>query len=177
MPKINRGKDFETCIRKAVECLPEVSIDRFADPGSRFKGVCNICDFGIYKKPLYLYLECKATWSSTLNYKSAIRQNQWEGLLEKSKISGIRAGVVVWFIEQNFTAFVPIGVLDAERRAGKRSLNVKQLLEANINHIRVFGFKKRVLNTYDGELFMRCLLNADKEKAEDWWEGRECLKN
>ena len=37
-----------------------------------------------------------------------ITKDQWDGLVEKSKIPGVVAGIIVWFIDHDTTTFVPI---------------------------------------------------------------------
>ena len=86
MGRPNRGKDFETAIRECFETISSVSIDRLPDPMSGYSGVRNICDFHVFQAPHDFYIECKCLYGNTLNYKSAIRVNQWDGMEEKSKI-------------------------------------------------------------------------------------------
>lgn len=43
MPR-NRGKDFESVIRKSFEKVSGVSIDRLHDQTNGFRGSQNICD-------------------------------------------------------------------------------------------------------------------------------------
>lgn len=106
----NRGKDFEQKIREAILRVPNVSLDRMPDPTNGYMGVRNICDFMVYKKPTLYYLECKCTHENTLHF-SYIRDNQWQGLTEKSEIDGVVAGVIVWFIKHDRTVFIPISRL------------------------------------------------------------------
>ena len=91
---VNRGKQFEQQVKKALEKLPDTSVDRLIDPTAGFAGVGNISDFIVYNEPAQIYVECKAYHGNTLNFK-AIRPNQWKGLQEKSDIKGVHAGVLV----------------------------------------------------------------------------------
>ena len=90
---INRGKDFEKVIKEAFEKVPGVSIDRLHDQMNGFAGSANISDFIMYKYPHEYYIECKSVHGNTLPF-SNISKNQWNGMLEKSKIDGVFAGVM-----------------------------------------------------------------------------------
>ena len=154
----NRGKDFEKEIKNCFELVPHVSVDRLPDPMSGYSGVRNICDFSVFQSPDTFYIECKCHYGNTLNYKSDIRVNQWDGLLEKSKIFGCVAGVVVWFIDHDVTAFVTIQDLLAHRNSGHKSLNVVDITGDNsVPHFLVDGIKKRTMYKYLGEDFLRKL--------------------
>ena len=154
----NRGKDFETEIKTCFELVPHVSVDRLPDPMSGYSGVRNICDFSVFQSPDTFYIECKCHYGNTLNYKSDIRVNQWDGLLEKSKIFGCVAGVVVWFIDHDITAFVTIQDLLAHRNSGHKSLNVVDITGDNsVPHFLVDGSKKRTMDKDLGEDFLRKL--------------------
>ena len=146
---VNRGKDFEKVIKKAFELQPNLSVDRFPDPMAGYAGIRNICDFGVYFYPHYYYLECKAIRGNTLNFNSQITQDQWNGLLAKSKIRGIRAGIIVWFIEHDITVYVSIQVLELLKSNGAKSLHINDLLENKIHFIKIKAKKKRVLYEYD----------------------------
>ena len=62
MRKQNRGKEFEGCIRKAFENVPNVSFDRLPDPMAGYSGVRNICDFSMFQSPDMFYIECKCLY-------------------------------------------------------------------------------------------------------------------
>lgn len=153
---ISRGKAFEEVLKKAFMGCPGVSIDRLRDPTMGQLGVKNFCDFIVYKKPLQHYFECKAVSGNTLNFSSHISEYQWAGLLEKSKIPGVVAGVIVWFTDRDVTLFMPIEELERMRVSGKKSLNVKEALpdEGPQRGVFIKGKKKRVFFEYNVELFL-----------------------
>lgn len=148
---VNRGKDFEDCIREACEAVPDTSVTRLIDPQAGYAGVRNICDFIVYKYPTQFFLECKSIKGNTLNFKSDITKNQWDGLLEKSKVRGVVAGVVVWFIDHDQTIFVPIQNLEEMRQLGEKSFNVTKWSVDDWFHIP--GRKKRIYFEYAMEKF------------------------
>lgn len=102
MSSQNRGKDFENVIKKAFKRFSDVSIDRLHDQTTGYAGSSNICDFVVYKRPNQYYIECKSTGGKSLPL-TRITKNQFEGLIAKSKIPGVIAGVIVWFIDLDRT--------------------------------------------------------------------------
>ena len=165
MNKKNLGKEFENKIKSCLN-KPELnfSLDRLPDPLGGFVGVRNISDFQGYKLPFQYYLECKCTYGNTLNFKSNITDDQWEGLTEKSKILGVLAGFCIWFIDYEETVFVPIQEMNRLRFIeNKKSLNIKDL--NNINLFKIVGEKKRVYFDYDADTFIK---NLDRLCKEYW---------
>ena len=155
---INRGKDFERRIKEAFEKVPEVSIDRIHDQTTKFKGSTNICDFIVYKKPYEYYIECKSVHGNTLPF-SNITETQWKGMLEKSKIEGVRAGILCWWVDLDETWFIPIWVLeDAKTVMNAKSINLKHPYMIAY-WTRVMGKKKRVFFDYDMSNFLKRMEN------------------
>lgn len=159
---INRGKKFEQVIRESFERVPGVSIDRLNDNTAGFKGIAGICDFIVYREPYEYYIECKSVHGNTLPF-SNITETQWNGLLQKSQIEGVFAGVICWWIQKDTTLFIPIQILEAERLEGKKSirfdyenqfLGYYPSIELEIETIEIKGKKKRVFFEYDMEKFL-----------------------
>lgn len=154
----NRGKKFERVIREAFEKVPGVSIDRLHDQTNGFKGSQNICDFIVYKEPYEYYIECKSVHGNTLPF-SNITETQWNGLLQKSQIEGVFAGVICWWVDKDITRFIPIQVLQMLKDGGKKSLNCYWDSCVDVYNIRysipeIKGKKKRVFFDYDMEEFL-----------------------
>lgn len=150
---INRGKQFEDVIRKSFEKVPGVSIDRLHDQTTGFKGSQNICDFIVYKEPYEYYIECKSVHGNTLPL-SNITDTQWNGLLEKSKIEGVFAGVICWWIDKDITLFIPIDTLQFYKNYGYKSVKYDQFdIWVNYEAIQIKGKKKRVFFDYNMEEF------------------------
>lgn len=163
---VNRGKKFENVIKEAFLKVPNVSIDRLHDQTNGFKGSQNICDFIVYKEPYEYYIECKSVHGASLPF-SNITDTQWKGLLEKSKIEGVFAGIICWWIDKDVTAFIPIWYLEWIRlyHPEVKSVNVNRLLKEsaeyeeymkfqNPHFIQIKGKKKRVFFDYDMEEFL-----------------------
>ena len=172
--RVNRGKDFEGQVEAGFEKVPGVSIDRLPDPMAGYAGVKNICDYIVYKHPNQYYIECKSCYGNTMsihsnNPKKAygnITNNQWEGLLEKSKIPGVRAGILVWFIDHDETYWIDIRLLKRHRDEGNKSIAywcdwIKfDSLELG-KWTRIVGKKRRVLFDYDFDNFLKEMESYD----------------
>lgn len=164
MTKINRGKDFESQIENAFLNVRGCTVDRLPDQMSGFSGSSNICDYIAYKYPTIFYIECKSCYGNTLSIHSNgekrhygdISDKQWTGLLEKSKVDGVVAGYMIWFIEWDKTVFVSADELAKHRAKGNKSLHVNQLCD--VPHTLIPGKKMRVKFNYDLTDFV--LLNA-----------------
>lgn len=164
---VNRGKKFEDVVRDCFEATPDVSIDRLHDQTNGYKGSSNICDFIVYREPLEYYFECKSVHGNTLSIYSItkdpkhphdygnITNKQWEGLLEKSQINGVIAGVICWWVDHDATAFLPIRMLQDLRDAGYKSVNIRETDGWQQHYGRewnwhwLVGKKKRVFFDYD----------------------------
>ena len=157
----NRGKQFEDVIRSCFEKIPGVSVDRLHDQTTGYAGSTNICDVIVYQKPYEYYFECKSVHGNTLSIHSNpkpdkkgvlhgfygnITDKQWEGLLEKSKIDGVIAGVICWWIDHDVTLFLPIQSLNNESLLGIKSVSYNS---NRTNPIMINGTKKRVFFDYD----------------------------
>lgn len=165
---VNRGKQFEDLFRQGIEELDNISLDRFPDPMAGFLGVRNICDFGLYKCPFQYYIECKTLTGNTLNYKSAITENQWQGLQDKSKLQGVNAGVLVWYMSWDITVFVNIKDLTEHRAGGAKSLNIKDLHQDKVSYVELEGRKKKVFFDYNFKGFLGKL---EATAIKSWGRG------
>ena len=160
---VNRGKDFEKVIKEAFEKVPCVSIDRLHDQMNGFAGSANISDFIMYKYPHEYYIECKSVHGNTLPF-SNISKNQWNGMLMKSKIDGVFAGVICWWIDKDVTRFIPITELETMRNNGYKSIAWNTTCSA----YDLEGKKKRVFFEYDMEQFFKVMeLEYKREHIND----------
>lgn len=169
----NKGKQFEQKIREAFERCENVSIDRIPDQMTKYEGSSsNICDFVVYKYPFLLYLECKSVKGNTLSIHSVpkegkdgklhgfygnIRDNQWEGLQKKSKIDGVIAGVVCWWIDHDVTLFLPIDFLRDLYDADVKSIRYDVDYDPSVPIIEIKGKKKRVYFDYEMGSFLQTI--------------------
>lgn len=159
---VNRGKQFEQVVLNAFKKIDGVSIDRLHDQTTGFLGSSNICDFIVYKEPYEYYIECKSVHGNTLSIHSIpkkgkdgklhgfygnITDTQWEGLLEKSKIEGVFAGVLCWWVDKDVTRFLEIQDLQVAKDLGDKSIRFDE------PYLKIDGTKKRVFFDYDMQTF------------------------
>lgn len=150
---INRGKQFEAVIKEAFERVPGVSIDRLHDQTTGYVGSSNICDFIVYKEPYEYYIECKSVHGNRLPL-SNITDIQWNGLLEKSKIEGVTAGIICWWVDKDITRFIPINTLVVMREHDYKSYKFDVDVYQGESSYIIKGKKKRVFFDYDMEDFL-----------------------
>ena len=150
----NYGKKFEDVIKESFLKCPDVSIDRLRDAPRKLKNVDNPSDFIVYKKPHEIYVECKSHKGNTLPF-SCIRQEQIDGMSKKIQIDGVKAGVIIWFIDHDITVWIPIDEVCYHIDNGARSINIKDI--EKLNGIIIQGKKKRVYFEYDMKDFLRRL--------------------
>lgn len=149
---INRGKQFEQIVRECFERIPGVSIDRLHDQTTRYKGSsANICDFIVYQYPHQYYLECKSVHGNTLPFTN-ISDTQWKGLLAKSSIKGVYAGILCWWIDKDVTRFIPIKLLQYMREVDEaKSYRYDFGGYVDFPAYEIKGSKKRIFWSYDME--------------------------
>ena len=169
---VNRGKSFEGIVEKCFLTVPKVSIDRVHDQTNGYMGSSNICDFIVYRKPFQYYIECKSVHGNTLSIHSIdhkhnrevygnITHKQWTGLLAKSVIDGVLAGVLCWWVDKDVTRFIPIQCLQEYRDRGAKSVRydadfptIKDSVSGALYEpFIVEGQKKRVFFDYDMSQF------------------------
>ena len=150
----NKGKQFEDVIRKSFLKVSDVSIDRLRDAPRKLKNVDNPSDFIVYKKPHEIYAECKSHRGNTLPF-SCIREEQIKGMSEKAKIDGVKAGIIIWFIDHDLTYWVPIDEVVCWRDMGNKSINIKDIYK--FNYIEITGKKRRIYFDYDMNKFLEDL--------------------
>lgn len=169
----NRGKQFESKVRECFARVSGVSIDRLHDQTNGYAGSSNICDFIVYKKPHEYYIECKSVHGNTLSIHGNdpkhkygnITNKQWEGLLEKSIIPGVFAGIICWWIDADETWFIPIHILQDAKENGEKSINIRRPYMQGY-WMPVDGKKKRVFFDYNMETFLRKMEHCGRWKYE-----------
>lgn len=137
------GKDWEGNIRGLLD-RPQngISLDRLPDPMMGFKGVQNIADFKAFHKDVgELYIECKSTKEGTMNF-SMVTENQWKGLLEKSKIPGVLGAVCVYFSSFEEVFLIDIEYLEYLRiEEGQKSFSLRK-------HLNDYNYQDGILCGY-----------------------------
>jgi len=155
---VNRGKPFEDVIRQSFEQVPNTSVIRLPDPTNGYLGIRNISDFVIYHYPHQYFIECKSVHGNTLPF-SNITDNQWNGMLEVSKIKGVIAGVICWWVDKDVTLFIDIRRLEYLRNAGLKSIRYDNEEWTDLI-MPIKGQKKRVFFEYDMTDFFEEVTNG-----------------
>jgi hypothetical protein len=113
----------------------------------------------VYKKPHEVYVECKSHKGNTLPF-DCIREEQIEGMMRKVQIPGVKAGILLWFIDHDITVWIPIQEVVFWRDIGNKSINIKNIQDKHterIRHIVIPGKKKRIYFEYDMNKFLEDL--------------------
>ena len=152
---VNRGKQFEQRIRKQFEKLDNTFVLRLYDVTMGYKEINNPCDLIVYRYPNIILLECKTTNQVTLNFKSQIRPNQLNSLLQNKDIKGVISGIMCWFIHNDKTIFIPIQYINELIKEGKKSFNVNDYNSMEV--IELAGLKKRVFFDYNLQEFLEAI--------------------
>ena len=146
---MNRGKQFEQKFYQDFCSIPNVSLDRIYDTQGRNLGVRNVCDFIGYKQPNIFYIECKTIKGNTFPFSNL---SQYEKLLTKVGIPGVRAGVIIWFYDPHSSVlYVPISTIKKMKEDGLKSFNIRHLEKyQNVYYyIDIPSTKKRVFMDSD----------------------------
>lgn len=156
---LSTGKKFEIIIKEAFEKVSDVSVDRIHDQTTGYAGSTNVSDFIVYKKPYEYYIECKTVHGNRLPFTN-ITKNQWKGLLEKSEIKGVFAGVICWWVDKDVTRFIPIKFLKALKDHGEKSIawDFHSLFNRRMV-VTLQGSKRRKFFDYDMKQFFEEMEN------------------
>lgn len=137
----NRGKQWETKVREDFKrTFPNGTIDRLYDPVGGYLGVHNISDFIAYNYPNFYLIECKSKDGNTFPFSNL---SQYDKLLPKVGIPGVRVGVIIWFKDHDKVIYLPIKTVKKMKEDNKKSINIKKDLDL----YRIFvipSVKKRV---------------------------------
>lgn len=147
----NRGKQFERVVRKAFAQVSDTIIIRIPDQTNGFRGGVNICDLIVYHYPFQYCIECKSVHGNLLPFHNI--EAQWDKLLAASKVNGVIAGVLCWWVDKDITKFIPIQMLEKMKNAGGKSLRYDIISCQGYAPIEIYGKKKRVFFDYDMKQF------------------------
>jgi len=138
----NRGKQFENKVREDwIKSVKGSTIDRLYDPTAGYVAISNISDFIGYCYPNIFYIECKSREGNTFPFQNL---TQYEKLKDKVGIKGVRAGIILWFIDHDKVLYVPISSVTKMKEDGKKSINIKMLDEKLYNIYEIPSVKKRI---------------------------------
>jgi Holliday junction resolvase len=152
------GKQFEDKFKSDwKKSFPDGTIIRLYDQMSGYKTVSqNICDFIGYARGTLFLMECKTIKGNTFPFSNL---KQYEKLLAKKNIKGVKAGVVIWFYEKDTIMFVPIEEAEKMITDGEKSVNCKKVVdnmyEKCYSIIQIPGIKKRVFIDSDYSVLLQ----------------------
>lgn len=138
----SKGKQFEKKFKDDfIRTLPNCSIDRLYDSVSGFKSISNISDFICYSYPNIFYCELKSHLGNTF---PLVNLTQYDKLTAKVGIKGVRAGVIIWFVEHDRVIYVPISTITKLKEDGKKSVNINTIEKDGYRILNIPSVKKRV---------------------------------
>lgn len=131
------GKKAEKKIKEWLD-HPELgySFDRIPDQLSGFYGSRNICDFTLFKSPLFFYIESKATWRPRFDF-DMISEYQMTHLLEKSHIENVWSIIIVLFATEKRAFILNIQDIQNMIENGHKSLSITKIKKWPIPYIEI----------------------------------------
>lgn len=143
----NYGKQFENLVKAQFSLIPNAVIERLYDTTNGFKGITQPADFLAYVYPNFFYLEVKVI--QTGNTFDLSRLTQYNKLVEKAGVRGVRAGVILWWVDKHKIAYVPVNTVKQLLADSKKSVNVKYLETNEYRLIEIPSKLKRVFMESD----------------------------
>ena len=146
----NLGKKFEEIIGNGFRAIRDVSVDRIPDQTMHYKDRANVSDFIVYKYPHQYYVECKSIRGNRLPFTKI---PQLEALWNKEVMtSGVKAGVICWWIDKDVTRWLPIESLVEKKVSGAKSIAFDEPISGSKY---ITGRKKKVYFEYNMLSFFR----------------------
>jgi len=148
----NYGKNFEQKFKKDfLNTVKNSTVDRLYDPTNGFYSISNISDFICYSYPNIFYIENKTHKGASLPFKNI---RQYNKLIKKIGIPGVRVGVVLWLYEKDLVLYIPVSTIKKMKLDGKKSVGLKAIQE---------GYNIKIIPSIKKKVFMdsdySCLMN------------------
>ncbi len=138
-------KKFEDKMKSDWLKFPDTSIDRLYDHMDKQRyGIRNICDFIAYHYPNIFYIDCKTHKGD----RFPLTFSQYDDMVKKVGIKGVRSGLVLWFYEHDLIVYLPLRTCREFRESGRKSITIKQLVDGE-NCIFIPSEKLRVFFNSD----------------------------
>lgn len=154
---INKGKKFELKVREDLKKIRGISVDRLYDSVSGYKHISNISDILFYRFPFICYGELKSHKGNTFPVANL---TQYDKLIEKKDIKGVRAGVILWLIDHNHVIWIPIETFEKMKNDNIKSFNIKMLSD-NPNNYKFYDIPS---------MLRRVFMDTDYNKLFEYWE-------
>ena len=128
---INRGKQWEKKFQEDWErTMTDSVLIRLPDQVSQFAGYSsNICDFIGFKTPRLFLIECKTTHKNTFSLTDF---RQYDKLIQYKNLSGVHAGVLLWWVTNEVVAWISIESIEKMKQDNKKSINIKMIEEKSV---------------------------------------------
>lgn len=142
------GKKAESKIKEWLNHPEEgFCFDRLPDQMNGFYGSQNICDFMLFRRPNFYYIESKATEADRFDF-SMISDYQRDHMLEKSTIEGVYSYVIVLFASYQRAFILNIQDIVDLIHLGTKSLNIKKIEKWTIpfREIKTVSSRKQLLD-------------------------------
>lgn len=139
---VSRGKQFEELVKRDFNKIPGAFVYRLQDQVSGFKTTSqNVSDFICYVKPNIFLLEVKTIKGNTFpitNFTQLPKLQHYEG------ISGLKRGVLIWYIDHFRILYVPVITIEQLLKDNKKSVNIRTIDKEGYNYIEIPAVKKRL---------------------------------
>lgn len=154
MAKSNYGKEWEDHFEKDWKTsFPKRLILRLKDDTSHYFGASkNPCDYVCHVGTKVFMIECKCCYGNTFNFH---KLSQYDLLITYKDVIGVKAGVMLWFIDHDTVMFVPIETIEQMKNDDCKSININKLDKYKDTIVYIPSTKLRV--------FMRCDYSIMKE--------------
>ena len=154
------AKGFENKVKENLLIDMNTLVYRIPDQCTKFKGSTNIADYMIFSIPNLYYLECKSTHDKTFYLKSDHFKRQVEGLCEKSKIQGIYAGILIWYVLNDKLCYVDANVM--KRELEDKTVGISFNETNSEKFIQIPMVIKRTYPVFSGAEFLRTMWRSNK---------------
>ena len=121
------GKAFEEHFKKEWKrVFPNGDIVRLYDTTNGYLNIKNVSDFICYVYPNMFFIECKTCKGASLSFTNI---SQYDKLLEKASIPGVRSGVVLYLYDRFRVFYIPVKTIEKMKKDGKKSVGIKAFEE------------------------------------------------
>lgn len=140
---INRGKSFEEKVKNDwIRTVPDSFILRLPDQVSQYHGTSsNISDFIAFAKRSLWLIECKSIHGNTF---PLVNLRQYEKLVSYKDTKHVYPGILLWWVDHQKVAWVPIDSIQKMKKDDKKSINIKMLNSDEYKLVEIPSVPKRV---------------------------------